>query len=211
MPPVPSDLGTMDVKPFSVASLALPIAGESFPVIEVIPGQIVTGRDDVVPATRDGAIVSDPSRDLLKLVNVERHKGTGNIGRALIKGFGLREGALGSSFAHDSHNIVVVGVSDEDIYACAQEIIRNEGGLAVVRGGQVIGSLPLPIGGLLSPQPLETVADELTALEAQAAALGCTLDSPFSTLSFMALPVIPHLKLSDFGLVDVMAARLIEV
>jgi adenine deaminase len=211
LPPNPSVTDTVKVRPFTRDRLTLRATdAEGFPVIEVIPRQIITGWRHERPLVVDGAILADPERDLLKLAVIERHKLTGNIGLGLVKGFGLRRGAMGTSFAHDSHNIVVVGASDEDIEACAREIIRNQGGLAVAVGGRAVASLPLPIAGLLSPEPLEFVATRLEELEAHARALGSTLPSPFSVLSFVALPVIPELKISDMGLVDVMAGRLLE-
>ena len=142
---------------------------------------------------------------------VERHHATGNIGIGLVKGFGLKKGAIATSVAHDSHNIVVAGVSDDDIYAAIKEVEGNQGGLAVVADGKVLASLPLPIAGLLSQEPVETVAAKIKELERLAGDLGCQAPSPFSILSFLALPVIPELKLTDMGLVDVMAGKLLEV
>ncbi len=202
---------TLNVKPFDISSLAVPSKLDPFPVIEVIPGQIVTGQSNESLHTKDGSFVSDISRDILKIVVVERHKGTGNIGVAFIKGFGLKRGAIGSTVAHDSHNIVVVGASDRDIYAAVQEIIRLEGGLVVTSDSKVIESLALPIAGLLSPQPLEEAAAKLDKLQKAAAELGCSLPSPFATLSFMALPVIPSLKLTDRGLVDVNKFEFVDI
>ena len=195
---------TVNVKPFQVADLTPRFgAQETVPVIQVIPGQIVTGRLEEKALRRNGTVVPDVDRDILKLVVVERHHATGNVGVGLIRGFGLEKGALASTFAHDSHNVVVVGVDDEDIYEAVKEVERNQGGLAVVADGKVLGSLPLPICGLLSPEPLEKVAAALEELERLAEGLGCKAPSPFSVLSFMALPVIPELKLTDMGLVDV--------
>ena len=202
---------TVNVRPFGVERLSLAAgASETFPVIEVVPGQIITRRRDERPSRSNGTIVADPERDLLKLVVVERHKATGNIGVGLVGGFGLKRGALATSVAHDSHNIVVVGVDDADIFAAVKEVERNQGGLCVVAGGEVLASLPLPIAGLLSTEPLEAVAAKLEELEGLARELGCSVNSPFSVLSFLALPVIPELKLTDMGLVDVMAGRLLE-
>ena len=149
-------------------------------------------------------------RTVLKLAVIERHKASGNIGVGLVRGFGLKRGALASSIAHDSHNIVVVGVEDEDILAAAKEVERLQGGLAVVAEGRVLAALPLPIAGLLSDEPLETVVQQLSRVETAAAGLGCTLPSPFSTLSFLALPVIPQLRLTDLGLVDVDRFQLLQ-
>ena len=202
---------TVNVRQFDVDSLTLEAgSSETFPVIEIVPGQIVTRRRDERPSRVNGSIVADTERDLLKLVVVERHKATGNIGVGLVGGFGLGRGALATSVAHDSHNIVVVGADDADIFAAVKEVERNQGGLCVVADGEVLASLPLPIAGLLSTEPLEAVAAKLEELECLARELGCSVDSPFSVLSFLALPVIPELKLTDMGLVDVMAGRLLE-
>ncbi len=205
----PDMLRTVNVKPFTVADLALKHQGDIFPVIEIIPGQIVTRWLDQRVARRNGTVVPDVERDLLKLVVVERHKATGNIGVGLVKGFGLKKGALATSVAHDSHNIVVVGVEDQDIYAAVKEVEANQGGLAVAAQGRALDSLPLPVAGLLSTWPLEEVAAKIEELERLAQELGCVAPSPFSILSFLALPVIPELKLTDMGLVDVVNARLV--
>ena len=203
---------TMRVKPFAVEELALKSnTTETYPVIEIVPGQIVTRRLDERPSRSNGSIVADTGRDLLKLVVMERHHATGNVGIGLVKGFGLKRGALATSVAHDSHNIVVVGVDDGDIFAAIKEVERNQGGLAVAADGMAQASLPLPIAGLLSPEPLETVAAKIEDLERLARDLGCSVHSPFSVLSFLALPVIPELKLTDMGLVDVMAGKLLEL
>ncbi len=150
----------------------------------------------------------DTGRDILKLVVVERHKATGNIGLGLVTGFGLKKGALASSVAHDSHNIIAVGTNDEDIFTAIREIERLQGGLVAAVGGEV-ASLGLPVAGLLSDEPLETVAGKLEKLEQVAKDSGATLPSPFATLSFLALPVIPELRLTDLGLVDVNEFKLI--
>ena len=210
--PNPAMTRTMNIKPFGVEALALRAnsAGD-FPVIEIVPGQIVTRWRQERVTAHNGAIAADPSRDLIKMAVVERHKATGNIGIGLVKGFGMKRGAIGTSIAHDSHNIVVVGASDQDMYAVIHEIARNQGGLAAAQGGRVIVSLALPIAGLLSQEPLETVVSQIEELEQAARSLGCTAPSPYSILSFLALPVIPELKLTDMGLVDVMNMRLVKV
>jgi adenine deaminase len=152
----------------------------------------------------------DTGRDILKLVVVERHKATGNIGLGLVSGFGLKRGALASSIAHDSHNIIAVGTNDKDIFSAVKQIERLNGGLVVAAEGRVLASLALPIAGLLSDEPLEVVVDKLERLDQLARDLGTTLPSPFSTLSFLALPVIPELRLTDLGLVDVNQFKLIR-
>ncbi len=200
---------TVKVKPFSIEALKLRARGETSPVIEVIPGQIITRKRTEKVKVAGGFVVPDTGRDLLKLAVIERHTATGNIGLGLVKGFGLKSGALASSIAHDSHNIVAVGASDEDILAAVEEVIRLHGGLAVAAGGKVRASLALPIAGLLSVEPAEKVAARLEKLEGLAVELGTTLPAPFATLSFMALPVIPELRLTDLGLVDVNAFKLV--
>lgn len=202
-------IDTVRVKPFGAEALRLPVSGDSHPVIEIVPGQIVTRKSVEKVKSRDGFVVSDTERDILKLVVVERHKASGNIGRGLVRGFGLTRGALASSVAHDSHNIVAVGTSDEDIFGAVKEIERMHGGLAVVVEGKVVDSLALPVAGLLSPEPLAEVAAKVQKLETIAHDMGSKLTAPFATLSFLALPVIPEIRLTDLGLVDVNAFKLI--
>jgi len=189
----------------------LPAEGGRCRVIGLVPGQIVTEHLFDEPSVVDGAIVADPSRDLLKLAVLERHRATGNVGVGLVRGFGLREGALASSVAHDAHNVGVVGTNDADMLAAVRAVASQQGGLAVVRDGSVIASLPLPIAGLMSDLPFEEVASRLDQVEAAARSLGCHVNGPFMTLSFLALSVIPSLKLTDRGLVDVEAWQFVAV
>ena len=201
---------TINIKPFNIEALRLMALGGNKPVIEVVPGQIITKKRIEKVKVCDGIIVPDISRDILKLVVVERHRATGNICLGLVKGFGLKRGALASSIAHDCHNVIAVGTNDEDIFTGVKEIERLKGGLAVVADGRVLDSLALPIAGLLSCEPLEVVTSKLERLERLASDLGVKLPSPFATLSFLALPVIPELRLTDLGLVDVNASKLID-
>jgi adenine deaminase len=186
-------------------ALNLDIAAGEGParVIGAIPDQVITEDLRLVPAIEDGRVVSDPGRDLLKIAVIERHHGTGNVGLGLVKGVGLKQGAIASSVAHDSHNLVVIGASDREMRAAVAAIAGMGGGLVVVAGGQARAACPLPIAGLMSDHPIEEVRDQVEALTEAAHALGCTLPDPFMTLSFLALPVIPSLKLTDKGLVDV--------
>ncbi|MFC1919439.1 adenine deaminase [Chloroflexota bacterium] len=201
---------TVRIKPIPKESLILHSKKDTFPVIEVVPGQIVT-RKRVETVNKNGDIVlPDVEQDILKLVVIERHKYTGNIGLGLIKGIGLKKGALGSSIAHDSHNIVIAGCNDEDILLTIREIERLQGGLVVCAEGKVVASLPLPIAGLLSDKPLNEVVEGYRKVQEAALGLGTIVQAPFSVLSFMALPVIPELKLTDLGLVDVCEFRLLE-
>ena len=200
---------SVNIKPFGIEALKILASKKSLPIIEIVPGQIITKSIKIEPKVKDGFVVPDTERDILKLVVVERHKATGNIGLGLVKGFGLKKGALGSSIAHDSHNIVVVGTNDQDIFAAVKEIERLQGGLVAAAGGKIQASLALPIAGLLSEEPLEVVVTKLEGLQRIAKGLGCVLPSPFATLSFLALPVIPELRLTDKGLVDVVTFKLL--
>ena len=200
---------TVKVKPFAVERLRMPADEWTNPIIEIVPDQIITKKVEGRPKVEKGLVLPDIERDILKLVVVERHKATGNIGLGLVKGFGLKRGALASSIAHDSHNIVAVGTRDEDIYVAVKEIERLQGGLVIAADGEVLGSLPLPIAGLLSQEPLEVVVDKFEKLQGIARDLGTKLGDPFATLSFLALPVIPELRLTDLGPVDVNAFKLI--
>jgi adenine deaminase len=172
-------------------------------VIGVIPGQIVTEDLYLEPTTEAGQVVSDPVRDLLKMAVVERHHSTGNVGLGLVKGIGLKQGAIASSVAHDSHNLIIIGVSDNDMRSAAAAVTDMGGGQVIVVDGAVRAACPLAIAGLMSDRPLEQVRNQVGALTEAAHELGCTLPDPLMTLSFLALPVIPSLKLTDKGLVDV--------
>ena len=176
---------------------------EEVHVIELIAHQIVTGRSTARVPKVNGKLCSDPSQDVLKLAVIERHKATGNIGLGFVRGFGLKRGAIASTVAHDSHNLVIAGCSDEDMLQAAQEVEKLNGGWVVVADGQLLAALPLPIAGLLSDQPLEQVAQANLDLIEATRKLGGTAPNPFMSLSFLALPVIPSLKLTDLGLVDV--------
>lgn len=201
---------SMKIKPFGVKRLELDASKWKQPIIEIVPNQIITKSVNIKPKTSDELIVADTKRDILKLVVVERHKDTGNIGIGLVKGFGIKRGALASSVAHDSHNIIAVGTNDIDIYKAIKEIEKLGGGLVVAADGKIISSLPLPIAGLLSDQPLEKVVKKLEKVEKAAADLGSKLVAPFATLSFLALPVIPELRLTDKGLVDVLQFKILN-
>ncbi len=203
---------TVRPAPISAASFRLRARPGPLPVIEIVPGQIITRRLEAeLPRDRQGHVLPDLSQDIAKLAVVERHKGTGNVGLGLVKGFGIKRGAIASSFAHDSHNIVVVGVDDEDMFLACQEIWRMQGGLVAVGGGKVLASLPLPVAGLMSPLPLEEVAHALEEVERGARELGVTAPAPYAVLSFLALPVIPDLRVTDKGLVDVVSARILDL
>ena len=156
--------------------------------------------EDVVVSGQE--VRPDPERDIALVAVVERHRCSGNIGRGLVKGFGLKEGAASSTVAHDSHNLLVVGVDTRDMALAANSVVEVGGGMAVVRGGEVLARLELPVAGLMSEEPIEIVAEKVEALEKAWRELGCTMRAPFMTLSLLALPVLPELRITDKGLVD---------
>jgi adenine deaminase len=172
-------------------------------VIGIVPDQVVTESLVEEPTVNDGEAVADPDRDLAKIAVVERHLGTGRIGVGFLRGFGLRRGALGSTVAHDAHNIVVVGANDPDMARAVERLAELGGGIVAVEDGEVLAELPLPVGGLLSDLPLADVVERSRACTRAAERLGCTGSTPFLTMSFLALSVIPSLKITDQGLVDV--------
>ena len=205
-PPIPPHVvQTVRSAPVTADDLALDADGASrVRVIEIVPEQLITIAREVEPTVRDGRVVADAARDLAKIVVIERHHATGRVGRGLVTGFGLRSGAFASTVAHDAHNVVAVGVEDADIIACAARLQAIGGGIVVADGGTVRGELPLPVAGLLSDEPVE----ELHALLRD---LGVTIEAPFMTLSFLALSVIPALKITDRGLVDVERFELVPL
>ena len=206
-PENPADSSPDEHEPLNIARLRpedfrIPHQEGRARVIELVPGQIMTRiRYEEVEST-GGFIKTDVETDLLKLSVVERHRGSGNIGLGMVHGFELIEGAIASSVAHDSHNVIVAGVNDEEICRAVEVVRDMGGGLAVVRGRDTLAKVPLEIGGLMSNQPLGPLVESIAAVKEAAAGLGCKLDEPFMALSFLSLPVIPELKLTDRGLVD---------
>jgi len=172
-------------------------------VIGAIANQLLTEHLILDATIRDGQAVADPSRDLLKMAVIERHHGSGRTGLGFVQGIGFAEGAIASTVAHDHHNLVILGADDASMRTAARAVAAAGGGLAAARGGDVLFVLPLPIAGLMSDQPIEDVRDRMEGMLAAAAALGSRLHDPFMAMSFLALEVIPSLKLTDAGLVDV--------
>jgi adenine deaminase len=194
---------TFNIAPFSSASFKIPAQGSKARIIELIPDQILTKMRIEKIKISDGLVVADTDADILKLAVVERHKATGNIGLGLVKGFGLKNGAIASSVAHDSHNIIVVGVNDPDLFLAAKTVQEMGGGLVVADRGRILAKTPLEIAGLMTQASLHELVKHLTKIEEAVFSLGCKIQHPFMQLAFLALPVIPELKLTDKGLVDV--------
>ncbi|HLZ61880.1 MAG TPA: adenine deaminase [Ktedonosporobacter sp.] len=196
-------MDTVHIGTLTAADLRIPGQPGPVEVIGIEPGQITTRHLQEEARVRNGELVADPDRDLLKLVVIERHHASGRVGLGFVKGFGLTKGAIASSVAHDAHNLVIAGVSDSDILQAAYTLESMGGGFACVVDGEVRASVPLPLGGLVSPLPAIELVQQLQLLDTAAAELGCTLDHPCMTLSFLSLSVIPSLKLTDQGLIDV--------
>lgn len=204
---VPLPRGTMNLR-YQPRDLAVKVVrGKKIRLIEIVPQQITTKETLATPKVADDEVVADVSRDILKLVVVERHRATGNVGVGFVRGFKLKSGAIGSTVAHDAHNVVVAGTNDADILRVIEELERSQGGQVAVLNGKVKAELGLPIAGLVSDQPLNEVVKRIDALNTAAHTLGCDLDAPFMTLSFLSLSPIPRLKLTDQGLIDAVRLR----
>jgi adenine deaminase len=191
--------------------LRLAAAARQARVIGIIEGQLLTTAHVEEVRVEDGVAVADPDRDMLRLSVIERHHATGNVGMGFVRGFGLRHGAMASSVTNDCHNLIVVAADDDDGLLAARAVADMDGGIAVTAQGQVKAALALPIAGLMADRAPEEVADDLDAVTAAARQLGCMVPAPFMAMSFLALPVIPHLKLTDRGLVDVDAFAFTDV
>ncbi|MFA6028215.1 MAG: adenine deaminase [Elusimicrobiota bacterium] len=203
--------GTINVRWIEHEDFAIKAEGRRARVIGLVPHQIVT-KSLTLPVKQDGGwVVSDPSADVLKIAVIERHFASGRIGKGLVKGFGLKRGAIASSVSHDSHNIVVVGVDDGDMYAAAVEVVKMQGGIVAARDGQVLEALPLPVAGLMSDRSADFVRQKLQRLNAAARTLGCRLDDPYMAMSFLTLPPIPALKITDRGLIDAIGFKVVPL
>jgi adenine deaminase len=188
---------------WSAMNLRIPARRGRARVIQVIPNQIVTGHLQVTPTLHQDQVVADPGRDLQKIVVMDRHSGSGRIGLGLVTGIGLKTGAIAGTVAHDHHNLIALGIDDDSILTAAKRVAEMGGGLAAARGSDLLGSLPLPVGGLMSEEPIQEVRKGLDEVLVAARALGSPLHDPFMAMSFLGLEVIPALKITDQGLVDV--------
>jgi adenine deaminase len=207
----PMDLrASMNVK-LDALDFTIPARGTQVRVIGGRGDQVVTGHLIEEARIVDGLAVADTRRDLLKMAVVERHRASGNIGKGFIKGFGLKRGAIAGTVAHDHHNVVVIGADDDSMRTAVHALAEIGGGLVVVDGETVLGTLPLPVAGLMTESPLEQVRREYDVLIAHAQALGSTMPDPLMAMSFMALEVIPSLKLTDVGLVDVERFEVVDL
>jgi adenine deaminase len=202
---------TVSLAPVDASSFRIPAGPRKIRVIRVIPAQLLTGADSVEPSVQDGCLVADPDRDLVKIAVIERHHASGRVGLGFATNVGLRRGAFASTVAHDAHNVVMIGVDDRDMAACALRLAEIGGGVVIAESGRVVEELPLPVAGLMSDRPLAEVDERLRSMERRLKAMGVTMASPFMTLSFLALSVIPELKITDRGLVDVSRFELVPL
>ena len=202
---------TVHLRPVTAAGFSIPAPEGRLRVIGVVPGQLLTTEEHLEATVRGGQAVADPGRDVAKIAVLERHHATGRVGLGFVTGTGLRRGAYASTVAHDAHNLVVVGVDDGDMACCASRLAELGGGIVVAEDGRVVGELALPVAGLMSDRPAPEVAATLTRLQDRLREQGVTVPAPFMALSFLALSVIPALKLTDRGLVDVDRLRLVPL
>jgi adenine deaminase len=208
-PVAPVGLDSVKARTINASHFGVPVTEGETPVIGVMPGKIITEhRRFRLPSSGNQTTV-DLDRDIIKVAVIERHGKNGNHANGFVQGFGLKKGAIASTVGHDSHNICIVGVSEDDMAQAANRLSEIKGGFVVVEDGRITGEIALPVAGLMSLEPYESVRDTLHHLRQAAIALGATLEEPFLQLAFLPLPVIPHLKISDKGMVDVDAFRLI--
>ena len=198
----PSMRGSVNVKWIEENDFRIESNSDLVRTIEVIPHQLVTKSIESKARLVNGNVVSNVDTDTLKICVIERHRATGNIGKGFVKGFNLKSGAIASTVAHDSHNMIIVGTNDYDMYIAAVELVKSQGGKVVVNNGEVVSKLPLPIAGLMSDKEFNYVLEKCAELNNASHSIGCTLEDPFMTLAFMSLPVIPELKITDKGLFD---------
>jgi adenine deaminase len=203
---------TVHIAPLDESAFVLNLHAESCPVIRIVPGQLVTRAETQSVRRQDGRWAFDPGRDVVPIASIERHRASGNVGLGLVAGFSLRRhGALGSSVAHDSHNLIIAGTNPRDMLACAGRLAELGGGFVVASEGAVRAELPLPFAGLLSAENADTVCRQLGEVRRAAGMLGCELEAPFGMLSFLALSVIPALRVTDQGLWDVVGQRFVPL
>jgi len=202
---------TVSLAPVDESSFRIAAGPKRIRVMRVVPAQLLTGVDLVEPTVSDGSLVADAARDLIKIAVLERHHASGRIGLGFATNIGLARGAFASTVAHDAHNIVVLGVDDRDMAACALRLAEVGGGIVIAEGGRVVEELPLPVAGLMSDRPVTEVHNRLRSMERRLKDMGVTIAAPFMTLSFLALSVIPELKITDRGLVDVTRFELVPL
>lgn len=197
---IPATRGSVNVGWLEDDCFQIKAEGNKVRAIEIIPHQLITKETVVEINEKDGLAMPKVEDDVLKICVVERHRASGNIGKGFVKGFGIKEGAIASTVAHDSHNMIIIGTNDEDMLLAQKELVKSQGGKVVVRKGEVLAKLPLPIAGLMSDKDINYVTEQSEALNKAAKEIGCVVDDPFMTMGFLSLPVIPELKITDKGI-----------
>ena len=195
--------GSVNIKYLYKEDLKIPAKSDKIKVINVLENQLITKKSIETAKIKDGFAVSDVENDILKIAVIERHRASGNIGLGFVKGFGLKSGAIASTVAHDSHNMIVIGTNDDDMYTAAVEVVKSQGGKVVVENGRTLAKLELPIAGLISDKTSEEVITQLKVLNEAVKKIQCKINDPFMSMAFLSLPVIPELKITDKGLIDV--------
>ena len=197
---IPATRGSVNVGWLEDDCFNIEAKGSKVRAIEIIPHQLITKETVVNVKEENGLAVSNTDDDVLKICVVERHRASGNIGKGFVKGFGIKEGAIASTVAHDSHNMIIIGTNDKDMLLAQKELVKSQGGRVVIRNGEVLAKLPLPVAGLMSDKDINYVTEQSEALNKAAKEIGCVVDDPFMTMGFLSLPVIPELKITDKGI-----------
>ncbi len=203
--------GTVNVRWLEKEDLRIKAKSDKVRAIEVKDGQLVTKSVNAKINVIDGFAQSNVDDDILKILVIERHKASGNIGKGFVKGFGIKKGAIASTVAHDSHNMIVIGTNDDDMLKAIKELVKSQGGKVIVKDNDVVAKLDLPIAGLMSEDYSDDFLSKYNELKKGEKIIGCTLEEPFMTMSFLSLSVIPELKLTDKGLMDVVKNKFTEL
>jgi len=203
--------GSVNVKWIEHEDFKIPAKGNKAKTIKINSGSLLT--EEIIGEVKvvDGFAECNIEEDILKILVIERHKASGNVGKGFVKGFGLKSGAIASTVAHDSHNMVVIGTNDKDMYTAAIELVKSQGGKVVVNNGEILAKLALPVAGLMSEKSFEEVLEDCKSLKQGVKQIGCTLEDPFMTAAFMSLSVIPNLKITDKGVFDVCKGEFIDI
>ena len=208
---IPAVRGSVNVKWIKYEDFKIEAHGNIVRAIEVIPHQLITKSVESEIKVVDGFAESNLETDTLKICVIERHRAGGNIGKGFVKGFNLKSGAMASTVAHDSHNMIVIGTNDKDMYTAAVELIKSQGGKIVVNNGEILAHLPLPVAGLISDADFDTVIKKSMQLNSAAKSIGCEIDDPFMAMGFLSLPVIPELKITDKGVFDTVNFKFVDI
>lgn len=208
---VPATRGSVNVGWLEDDCFKIEAKGNKARAIEIIPHQLITKETVVDVKVENGEAKTDVEKDVLKICVVERHRASGNIGKGFVKGFGIKNGAIASTVAHDSHNMIIIGTNDEDMLLAQKELVKSQGGKVVIQNGKVLAKLPLPIAGLMSYEAIDFVTEKSEALNIAAKEIGCVVDDPFMTMGFLSLPVIPQLKITDKGIFSTDGFNFIDI